>query len=159
MNIAIISEYLQYLRKSHHFTQDDLAKRLDLSRQAVSKWETGTTIPDVEILLKLSKLYGITINDLLEPEIQPRKITDFEQISTISKDEVKEALKQFDTDSLVIACMGASPEMNFFMEECFPHVDYESTRKRIGRIRIETVEEMQDQIVSMINLRAIDQEM
>ena len=47
MNIAIISEYLQYLRKSHHYTQDDLAKRLDLSRQAVSKWETGTTIPDV----------------------------------------------------------------------------------------------------------------
>lgn len=159
MNIAIISEYLQYLRKSHHYTQDDLAKRLDLSRQAVSKWETGTTIPDVEILLKLSKLYGITINDLLEPDIQPRKITDFEQISTISKDEVKEALKQFDTDSLVIACMGASPEMNLFMEECFPHVDYESTRKRIGRIRIETVEEMQDQIISMINLRAIDQKM
>lgn len=159
MNITIISEYLQYLRKSHHYTQDDLAQRLDLSRQAVSKWETGTTIPDIEILLKLSKLYDMTVNDLLEPKILPQKVLDFEQISALSKDEVREALEQFDADSLVTACMGASPEMNRFMEECFPHVDFEAARKRIGRIRIETVEEMQRQIVSMINLRAVNSDM
>ncbi len=41
MNTNIISKYLQLLRKKHNFTQDELAKRLDISRQAVSKWETG----------------------------------------------------------------------------------------------------------------------
>ena len=63
MNTNIISKYLQLLRKKHNFTQDELAKRLDISRQAVSKWETGAAIPDLEVLLKISKLYGITIGN------------------------------------------------------------------------------------------------
>lgn len=41
MNTNIISKYLQLLRKIQNYTQDELAKRLDISRQAVSKWETG----------------------------------------------------------------------------------------------------------------------
>ncbi len=110
MNMNIISKYLQFLRKSNNYTQDDLAKELGISRQAISKWETGMTIPDLEVLLKISKLYGITINDILEPKIQYQRITDFEQISTISEKELKEALEQFDTNSLVTALMGASPE-------------------------------------------------
>lgn len=44
MNMNIISKYLQFLRKSHHYTQEDLAKKLDISRQAVSKWETGDSL-------------------------------------------------------------------------------------------------------------------
>ena len=63
MNTNIISKYLQLLRKKHNYTQDELAKRLDISRQAVSKWETGSAIPDLEVLLKISKLYGITIGN------------------------------------------------------------------------------------------------
>ncbi|MDE5598728.1 MAG: helix-turn-helix domain-containing protein [Lachnospiraceae bacterium] len=159
MNTNITAKYLQFLRKSHGYTQDDLAQKLNISRQAVSKWETGTTIPDLETLLKLSKLYHITINEILEPKIQPQRITDFEQLSTIPENELKEALKQFDSVSLVTALMGASPETNSFMEKLFPDIDYEMTRKQIGRIRIETVEDMQNEIISMINLLAVDKEM
>ena len=155
MNMNIISKYLRLLRKSNNYTQDDLAKELGISRQAVSKWETGTAIPDLEVLLKISKLYDITINDILEPKIQPQKITDFEQISTISEKELKEVLEQFDTNSLVTALMGASPETNSFCERLFPDIDFEMTRKNIGRIRIETVEDMQNQIISMVNLQAM----
>ena len=158
MNMNIISKYLQFLRKSNNYTQDDLAKELGISRQAVSKWETGTTIPDLEILLKISKLYDITINDILEPKVQSQRITDFEQISTISEKELKEVLEQFDTNSLVTALMGASPETNSFCERLFPDIDFEMTRKNIGRIRIETVEDMQNQIIAMINLQAVDKE-
>ncbi len=43
MNINVIARYLQFLRKSHDYTQEDLAKKLDISRQAVSKWETGVS--------------------------------------------------------------------------------------------------------------------
>lgn len=43
MNTNLIAGYLQFLRKSHHYTQEDLAQRLDISRQAVSKWETGVS--------------------------------------------------------------------------------------------------------------------
>ncbi len=116
MNMDIISKYLQFLRKSHNYTQNDLAKKLDISRQAVSKWETKTAIPDLEVLLKISKLYGITINDILEPKIQPQRITHFEQITAIPEKELKEALEQFDVNSLVTALMGASPETNCFCD-------------------------------------------
>ncbi|MCI9340860.1 MAG: helix-turn-helix domain-containing protein [Dorea sp.] len=156
MNINIISKYLSYLRKTRNYTQEELAKQLDISRQAVSKWETGTSIPDLEVLLKISKLYGITINDILEPRIRPQRITDFEQISKISETELKEVLKVFDADSLVTALMGASPETNSFCERLFPDIDFEMIRNNIGRIRIETVEDMQGQIIAMINLQAVD---
>ena len=158
MNTNIISKYLQFLRKSNNYTQDDLAEKLGISRQAVSKWETGMTIPDLEVLLKISKLYDITINDILEPKIHPQRITDFEQISTISEKELKEVLEQFDTNSLVIALMGASPETNSFCERLLPDIDFEMARKNIGRIRIEIVEDMQNQIVAMINMQAVDME-
>ena len=156
MNMNIISKYLQFLRKSHNYTQDDLAKKLDISRQAVSKWETGTAIPDLEVLLKISKLYNVTINDILEPKVQPKRISDFEQIATISERELKEVLRQFDISSLVIALMGASPETNSYFERMFPDIDFEMIRNSIGRIKIETVEDMQNQIVSMVNLQAIE---
>ncbi len=158
MNMNAIAKYLQFLRKSHDYTQEDLARKLDISRQAVSKWETGTTIPDLEILLKISKLYNITINDILEPNIQPQRITDFEQISTIPEKELREMLRQFDTNSLVIALMGASPETNSLCERLFPDVDFVMARNSVGRVRIETVEEMQNQIIAMVNLQSVDGE-
>ena len=108
--------------------------------------------------MRISKLYDITINDILEPKVQPQRITDFEQISTISEKELKEVLEQFDTNLLVTALMGASPETNSFCERLFPDIDFEMTRKNIGRIRIETVEDMQNQIIAMINLQAVDKE-
>ncbi|MCI8615607.1 MAG: helix-turn-helix domain-containing protein [Lachnospiraceae bacterium] len=151
MNMNIIASYLQFLRKSHNYTQEDLAGKLDISRQAVSKWETGTAIPDLEILLKLSRLYNITINNILEPDIRPQRITDFEQISTIPERELKEILKQFDMDSLATALLGASPETNNFCEKLFPTIDFEMLRNKIGRVRIEAVEEMQRQIIFMVN--------
>lgn len=156
MNINLTAKYLQHLRRSHNYTQEELAQKLDISRQAVSKWETGVTVPEVDVLLKISKLYGISINDILEPKIQPQRITDFEQICTIPKEKLKEIMGQFDTDSLVIALMGASPDVNQFCEKLFPDIDFEKARNEIGRVRVETVGEMQGQIVSMINLEAAD---
>lgn len=156
MNIKIISRYLQLLRKSHNYTQDELARKLDISRQAVSKWETGITLPDLEILLKISKLYGLTINEILEPPIQFKRISDFEQISVIPQDELREILEQFDAHSLVIASMGASPEINELLEKLFQDIDYKMLRSHIGRVRIEEVETIQKEIVSMINLQVMD---
>ncbi len=155
MNMNIISGYLQFLRKSHNYTQKDLAQKLNISRQAVSKWETGTALPDLDALLKISKLYNITINDILEPNIQPRRITDFEQISTIPEKELQEILKQFDANSLVTALMGASPEINSLCEKLFSDINFEMVRNSIGRVRIETVEDMQRQIIAAVNLWSV----
>lgn len=159
MNTTLIANYLQFLRKDHHYTQDDLAAKLDISRQAVSKWETGASLPDLDVLLALSKLYDMTINDLLEPKIQSETITDFEQLSVVPDIELQDALKEFDTNTLVIASMGASPEINALLEQRFPHIDFESERNRIGRIRIDAVSDAQTQIIAMINLYSLSKEM
>ncbi len=153
MNTKIISRYLQLLRKNYNYTQEELAKKLDISRQAVSKWETGATVPDLEVLLKISKLYGLTINEILEPSIQAKRISDFEQISIIPENELKEILEQFDAQSLAIASMGASPEVNKLLERLFQDIDYKLLRNNIGMVRIEEVEAIQKEIVSMINLQ------
>ena len=158
MNTRIISRYLQLLRKSHNYTQEELAKKLDISRQAVSKWETGTTLPDVEVLLKISKLYGITINEILEPTVQAERISDFEQISEIPENELKEVLEQFDARFLVIASMGASPEINKLLERLFQNINYKLLKEQIGMVRITEVEAIQKEIVSMINLYVREQE-
>lgn len=64
-----IGEQIQNLRIQKGLTQERLAEMLDVSRQAVSKWETGMTVPDIEILLKLSEIYGISINDILKADL------------------------------------------------------------------------------------------
>ena len=69
MNSLKVGEYLATLRKYYKITQDELADRLNVTRQAISKWETGTAIPDIELLMKLSELYGISINDILNADI------------------------------------------------------------------------------------------
>lgn len=152
MNTGLIAAYLQFLRKRHNLTQEELAQKLEISRQAVSKWETGATLPDLEILLKLSKLYEITINDILEPKVKPQRIADFEGIVTIPEDELKEILGQYDSKTLVTALMGASPDANRYLEKIFPEIDFEKTRNEVGRVRIETVEQAQGEIVALINL-------
>ena len=49
-------------------TQADLAKKLNISPQAVSKWETGESIPDIEMLELLADLYGLTLDELIRGE-------------------------------------------------------------------------------------------
>ena len=69
MNAIDIGKYLSELRKYYKVTQDEMAARLGVTRQAVSKWETGATIPDIELLMKLSEIYGISINDILKADL------------------------------------------------------------------------------------------
>ena len=73
MDSVKVGLYLSELRKYYKITQDDLAHHLSVSRQAVSRWETGASIPAVEVLLKLSELYGVTINDILQADISKIK--------------------------------------------------------------------------------------
>lgn len=60
-----IGRCLAELRRYFRITQDDLAERLCVSRQAVSRWETGASVPEVGQLLALSELYGITVDEIL----------------------------------------------------------------------------------------------
>lgn len=59
-------EKLYTLRKAANMTQSDLAEKLNVSRQAVSRWEMGTAKPEVDTLIAMSDLFGVTLDDLLK---------------------------------------------------------------------------------------------
>ena len=58
------------LRRKNSLSQEALAEKLDISRQAVSRWETGAAMPDAQNLLQMSKLFGVTTDFLLNDEYQ-----------------------------------------------------------------------------------------
>lgn len=64
MNVEI-AQRLAELRREKGYSQEELAERLGLSRQAVSKWERAESSPDTGNLVALAKLYGVTLDELL----------------------------------------------------------------------------------------------
>lgn len=60
-----VAERLAALRKRAGLSQGDVAERLNVSRQAVSRWETGFTVPSTDNLSRLGRLYGVTLDELL----------------------------------------------------------------------------------------------
>lgn len=65
MDQIAIGKFISQCRKENHLTQAQLAERLGVSDRAVSKWETGRSMPDASIMLELCEQIGITVNDLL----------------------------------------------------------------------------------------------
>lgn len=63
-----ISENIAVLRKQAGITQEELASKLNISNQAVSKWESGKCYPDIEVLPKLASFFGVSIDELLLSE-------------------------------------------------------------------------------------------
>ena len=66
----IIAEKIKQLRKDNSMTQEDLAEKLNVSRQTISKWETSVTIPDADNIVAISKLFNITTDELLDYRVE-----------------------------------------------------------------------------------------
>ncbi len=64
-----LSEKIMLLRKHAGYSQEELAEKMDISRQSVSKWEIGDSIPELDKVLKLSELFGVSTDYLLKEEI------------------------------------------------------------------------------------------
>lgn len=64
----MLKDNLIMLRNIHGFSQETLAEKIGISRQAYAKWESGATIPDIEKCKRLADVYGITIDSLLKSE-------------------------------------------------------------------------------------------
>lgn len=69
-------EKLQKLRKEKGYSQEQLADLLDVSRQSVSKWESGTTYPEMDKLLSLCKIFNVSLDELTNDEITDKNIMD-----------------------------------------------------------------------------------
>ena len=83
----MFGENLKTLRKNKGITQEELAARLNVVRQTISKWEKGQSVPDAEMLVKLAEFFEVPVSQLLglriEPEAQPDALA--EQLSRINE--------------------------------------------------------------------------
>ena len=84
MDLVKIGRFLQELRKEKGLTQEQLAEQMGVARRTVSRWETGSNMPDLDVLLELSDLYAVGLREILSGE---RKSEPMEQ-------ELKETVLQ-----------------------------------------------------------------
>ena len=87
------AENLKMLRKQAGMSQEQLAEKIGVSRQAVTKWETGAGIPDIENIMAISTLFNISIDDLLSNESGSKKLPEteylYESVTEYDIDESK----------------------------------------------------------------------
>ena len=79
MNLEIANRLVQ-LRKEYHLSQEELAEKIGISRQAVSKWERAESSPDTDNLILLSQLYHMSIDELLKTDA----VKDNTNVDTVS---------------------------------------------------------------------------
>lgn len=110
MNVEVANR-LQQLRKKNNLSQEELAEKIGISRQAVSKWERAEASPDTDNLILLSRLYGVSLDELLK--------TDSEILGDISlkkedygftNDPVREKMPENYTDKEVYPGMSGAEE-------------------------------------------------
>ena len=64
----MLKENLAILRNIHGYSQEEIAEKINISRQAYAKWESGATVPDIEKCSLLAAVYGVTIDSLIKTE-------------------------------------------------------------------------------------------
>jgi transcriptional regulator with XRE-family HTH domain len=91
----ILADKIINLRKKNGWSQEELANKMDVSRQAVSKWESAQTVPDLQKILQLAELFGVTTDYLLKDEIETEEFisnSSDEYVKTITMEEAHEYL-------------------------------------------------------------------
>ena len=93
------SEKLFTLRKANNLTQEQLAEKLDISRQSISKWESGQAIPEIEKIIALSTIFDVTTDYLLKSSeiddlsIKTKMLEKQQQLILIQEQKHKQILK------------------------------------------------------------------
>lgn len=69
----MLNENLKQLRKSRGLSQEELAIRLNVVRQTISKWEKGISVPDADMLIKIADIFEVSVSELLGAKIDEKK--------------------------------------------------------------------------------------
>lgn len=94
----ILADKIIEERKKNGWSQEELASKLGVSRQAVSKWESSGSIPDLQRILQMSELFGVTTDYLLKDEIEEERLNEYVETKTI-KVSMEEANQYLDMKS------------------------------------------------------------
>ena len=104
MNQQKTGEFLKRLRKEKGLTQEQLAERFYVSSRTISRWETGSNMPDVSILIELADFYDVDIREIIDGE-RKSEIMDKETKETLLKvaEYANEGYRKSQTKVLVFA--------------------------------------------------------
>ena len=99
MDLVKTGKFLQELRKEKGFTQEQLAEKIGVARRTVSRWETGSNMPDLDILMELSDLYEGDLREILSGERTSKKMNEelketVLQVADYSNEEKTRLLKR-----------------------------------------------------------------
>ena len=87
----ILADKIMELRKKNGWSQEELAEKLGVSRQAVSKWESASSIPDLDRILAMSRLFGVTTDYLLKDEVEETPAPVDEPVNSLRRVSLEEA--------------------------------------------------------------------
>lgn len=171
-----LSEKLQELRKEKGLTQEELAEALFVSRTAISKWESGDTVPNTETLKLLSKLYNVSINTLLgsprelicqccgmplEDEIISREKDGFMNEDYCKWCYADGNYMYSDMDDLIDVCVKnmaneehSEKEVREYLLRTLPKLDYWKKYKELGGNK--AFEEFKNVLIDEINALNVD---
>ena len=101
----ILADKIIEERKKNGWSQEELANKLGVSRQAVSKWESAGSIPDLQRILQMSELFGVTTDYLLKDEIEEAPLNEYVESNTIkvSMEEANQYLDMKSRGSKIVA--------------------------------------------------------
>ena len=101
----ILADKIIEERKKNGWSQEELASKLGVSRQAVSKWESSGSIPDLQRILQMSELFGVTTDYLLKDEIEEERLNEYVETKTIkvSMEEANQYLDMKSKGSRIVA--------------------------------------------------------
>ena len=104
----ILADKIIEERKKLGFSQEELAEKLSVSRQAVSKWESAQSIPDLQKIIMMSELFSVSTDYLLKDEMEPEKRVPFESepertVRRVSMEEANEFLSVMKEQSKAVA--------------------------------------------------------
>ena len=110
MNLLKIGKFIAEQRKKNGLTQMQLAEKLNITDRAVSKWETGKSLPDSSIMLELCQILNISVNDLLSGEVVTMDNYNKELENNLlemvkQKQEADKRLLRMETLAGVMACV------------------------------------------------------
>ena len=77
----MLNENLKQLRKSRGLSQEELAIRLNVVRQTISKWEKGLSVPDADMLIKIADIFEVSVSELLGAKIEEKKEQDINVVA------------------------------------------------------------------------------
>ncbi|MDO4877302.1 MAG: helix-turn-helix transcriptional regulator, partial [Oscillospiraceae bacterium] len=82
MDLVKIGTFLKDLRKEKNITQEELADKMGVSRRTVSRWETGSNLPDMDILIDISDFYEVDLREILDGERKDIKMDNEKKVSS-----------------------------------------------------------------------------